>query len=129
MYTNESNANISYFESISNNIIILVNNFSETFSNYDINILNSILSLCNIMICPLKEQTVSFYIFSEIIDHIQNLNPINNKDISLRIALFKNILCYCKSSSLFNDINSKCFYIINFLNSKLEKKKMLVIKF
>lgn len=124
VYANESNANISHFESISNNIIIIVNNFSETAANYDINILNSILSLCNIMICPLKEQTLSFYnLFSEIIDHIQKINPINNKDISLRIALFKNILCYCKSSSLFNDINSKCFDIINFLNSKLEKEK------
>ena len=121
--TNVAN-NITYFESIKNNIIIIIRNCSENSKNFDSNIINSVILLCNIMIKNLKEKTSHYYnIFSELISLIRQLNPSNIKEIDLTISLYKNILNYCKNSPIYYEIIDKCIPELNIMNSKFNYVK------
>ena len=133
---NSSNNNsISYIDNIQNNIIIIINDCSENSQNFDQNTINSIINLYNIMIKPLKEKTKEYYeTISNIISTIRKLNPSNIKEIELTITLYKNILNYCKTSSISFEIFEKCFDVQNITNQKFsivkkdEDKLLLSIK-
>ena len=116
--------NISYFENIKNNIIIIINDCNENSKNYDCKVINSIILLCSAMIKKIKEKTSTYYyIFSNIISTIRKLNPSNINEIDLTIILYKNILSYCKNSPIYTEISETCFDTLNILNSKFTYAK------
>ena len=117
--TISQNNNISYFANIENNIINIIKDCSENSGNSDINIINSIILLCNTMIKSLKEKTSNYYnTFSNIISLIHKLNVSNIKIFDLTIILYKNIFLYCKTDPLYNQLGEMCFDILNIMNSK-----------
>ena len=121
-----NNSNVTYFINIENNITKIINDCSENSKYSDNIIINSIISLCNEMIKPLKEKTSNYYkIFSNIFSTIHNLNPSNIKEFDIIILLYKNIFTYCKFTPIYYEINEKCFIILNNMNQKfnLVKKK------
>lgn len=116
--------NITYFETIKNNIIIIINNYSENTPNFDSNIINSVILLCTAMIKYLKEKTSHFFsIFSELISLIGQKNPSNIKEIDLKISLYKNILAYCKTCPMYSEITDKCIAELNIINAKFNYVK------
>ena len=118
------NINVSYLKNIENNIISIINDTSENSPNYDINIINSIIILCNAMIQFSKDKTADYYpVFSGIFSTINRLNPSNIKEMDLVISLYKNILNYCKSSPIYLEISENCFDVINSMNSKFKYAK------
>ena len=120
----ENNNNFTYFTNIENNITLIINDCSDGCPNYDINIVNSVVLLCNTAIKLLKEKTVNYFDnFSNIISMIQKLNPSNIKVFDLTIMLYTNIFTYCKNSQLFIKVNETCFDILNIMNSEYNYAK------
>ena len=121
---NDNNNNVTYFDNINNNIIKIINNCSENAQNFDNNVINSVILLCNAMIKPLKGKTSNYYtIFSNILLLIRQLNPSNIKELDLAISLYKNILTYCKNTPIFTEISDKCITELNIINSKFNYVK------
>lgn len=119
-----SNGKPSYFMNIEKKIFTIINECSEESRYPDFNIINSLLSLCNVMVRPLKEKTADYYnIFANIISTIHKLNPSNVKVFELMNILYKNIFTYCKSSPIYNEISESCFDVLNIMNPKFNLAK------
>ena len=111
--------NVTYFTNIENNINNIINDCSENSNNPDLNIINSIILLCNTAIKSLKEKILNYFInFTNIISLIQKQNPTNIKLFDLTIVLYKNIFTYCKNDQLYTQLSEKCFENLNIMNSK-----------
>ena len=111
--------NVSYFANIESNIINIIGDCSENSKNSDLNIINSLILLCNTAIKLLKEKTGDYYNnFSNIISLIHKQNPNNIKIFDLTIVLYKNIFTYCKNDKLYSQLSEMFFDILNIMNSK-----------
>ena len=129
-----NNGNSTYFSSIENNIIKIINECCEKNQCPDKSIIDSVILLYISIIDSLKENTVNYYNnFTNIISLIHESNPNNIKELELTISLYKNILCFCKNNPKYNEISELFFDTLNIMNAKFnvdakDEEKILLSK-
>ena len=110
------NTSLSYLANIQNNILNIINLNNK--GNFNINLINSDILVCNTLISIFKEKIIDYFdYFNQIISLIISINPKYSKIYSLTYNLYTQIFTYNQNSEKYNMISQIGYDILNSINN------------